>query len=306
MATHFSLPGAWRSASLVHWSGRLPLMNWTMVSQLLRPLMGPSSSPNCRSASARAGTPFPFPRPAALPGRSGLLEFVLQHGQHGTVKFFRLRDAHAQHAETDDRQPGAGKQVDHAAGTGVGETEIVGLDEHERLLDLGVRRERDHLVEHAAVLVGVGRPEFQAACHRLRARGGQDGGLEIGTVAGRIDDVVAVGVADRLGAGAFVDDVAHDVHDARDGILAAEHEQQATRALALGVGREIVEDVLADQLLRGAVTRVRIVRDVRWPRRLRRVRGWGRTSARPRDRGRCARSAAKGSGRCGICGSNGG
>jgi len=99
---HFSVPGKRRCSSLAA-LGRAPDMNSTMSSQ-------------ASATFARA-------------------EFVFQNRKDGSVEFLRLGHAHAVHFESDNVEPGARENLDHAARPDIWKFEIVGLDQDERFLD---------------------------------------------------------------------------------------------------------------------------------------------------------------------------
>ena len=81
-------------------------------------------------------------------------KFVLQHRQDRSVKFFRLRHAHAVNFESDDVETGARENFDHAARAKVRKFEVVRLDQNERFFDLRPGRKFNHLIENAPVPVG--------------------------------------------------------------------------------------------------------------------------------------------------------
>ena len=153
----------------------------------------------------------------------------------------------------DDGQAGAGEDVDDAAGTGVGEAEVVGLDEHQGALDGGASRVGGDVLEDAAVGVGITGPKFEVALGGDGVGGTQHGGLKVDDFARGVGDVVAVGVADVLPAGASGGDGSDGGAEFDHGVFTAEDQQQDAR-LGVGlVGDEILENVIADQLLEGVV-----------------------------------------------------
>ena len=85
-------------------------------------------------------------------------EFLFKDRQDRSVKFFRLRHAHAVHLESDDVETGARENFDHAARPQIRKFEIVRLDQDERFLNLRPGRKLDHLIENAAVAIGKFRP----------------------------------------------------------------------------------------------------------------------------------------------------
>ena len=147
-------------------------MNLTMDSQFSRPASGPSKSPRRRWTSSLKGEaelPLegqPCPHAARLP------ELVHEDIEHRAVKFLGLGHAHPVHLEADDVEAGAREKIDDAAGPGVREPEIVGLDEHQRLLDVAPCRELDGVVEQAAVLIRISGPELQVLPAALATSGG--------------------------------------------------------------------------------------------------------------------------------------
>ena len=97
------------------------------------------------------------------------------------------------------------------------------------------------------------RPELQIVFDRLGVEGSDHARLEIGHLARFVGDVIAVGVANRLAAGAFVHDVADDVANLFHRIRAAKNQEQDARVLALPFAGEIFPDIIANQFLGGAM-----------------------------------------------------
>ena len=115
--------------------------------------------------------------------------------------------------------------------------------------------------EQPAILVRMRGPEFQVRLGARLVRRREHGRLEVGHVAVLVRDVIAVGIADGLAAGALVDDMAHHAAELVHRILAAEKQEEHARLVAGVVRLEVLQHVLADLLLRGAVPRVGIGHD---------------------------------------------
>ena len=194
---------------------------------------------------------------AVSPERSAQL--VLQHLEHRAVKFLGLRHAHAVHLAGDDVEAGAAKRDrSRRRGARSGKRKLSGLMSTSVFSTFVPVGKLDRLVEQAAVRVGIRRPEQQIAfarCPRPAARARRARSRSRSPFAS--DDVVAIGVADRLAAGPLVDDVARRSCGASHRVLALENQQQHPRLRAGSVGGKVLQDVLLDQLLRRAMPRVR-------------------------------------------------
>src|SRR3954468_5994628 len=71
-----------------------------------------------------------------------------------------------------------------------------------------------------------------------------------------ISDVITVGITNRFAARALVQDMTHDVMNLLDSVRSAEDQKQNTRVLTVFLPCKVFEHVFANQLLRGAMTRV--------------------------------------------------
>src|SRR6266496_422767 len=88
-------------------------------------------------------------------------QLLLKNWQHWSVEFFRLCNAHPMNLESDDVEPGSRKNFDNPARPQIWKSEIVRLNQHERLLDLSFGWEIDDLIQDAPVTIGKFRPQFQ-------------------------------------------------------------------------------------------------------------------------------------------------
>ena len=115
---------------------------------------------------------------------------------------------------------------------------------------LFTRRIGNRVLHQSAVGVRIARPQFELPFGFFHVWRGEDGWLEIADLAMFVDDEIAVRVADGFSAAPVGADVADDRADLTDGILALKHQHHDTPPLfGFGIGREILEDVIADELL---------------------------------------------------------
>ena len=78
-------------------------------------------------------------------------QLFLQDRQYWPVELLRLCDAHLVDLETNDVEPGAGKNLDNASWSQVWELEIIRLNQDERLLDFCVSGKSDDLIEDSSI-----------------------------------------------------------------------------------------------------------------------------------------------------------
>ena len=91
----------------------------------------------------------------------------------------------------------------------------------------------------------------------LRVWRGQHGRLEVAHLAAVVEDEIAVGVADGLAAATVRADIADHRADLAHGVFTLKHEHHdPAPPFGFWIGREVLEDIIADQLLNSPVLRV--------------------------------------------------
>ena len=199
---------------------------------------------------------FLFERPLGLAGED-ILELGAKHLADRAVEFHGLCHAHPMELDRDDEQAGAGEEIDHVARAAGREAEILGLDEHERALRLLPGLIADHALQHAAIRIGMLRPQLQLGFGFIRGWRREHGRFEVAHLVVLIDDQVAVCVANGFSAAAVGADIADDGAGFADRVLALEQKHHdAAAAPGLGIRQEVLENVTVNQLLDAAVLRV--------------------------------------------------
>ena len=93
------------------------------------------------------------------------------------------------------------------------------------------------------------------------------------------DNVITVGVADRLSAGALLDDVAGDRAGLQDSVLSPENQKEDSLADVLRIGREVLQNILAKEFLR--LVSLRSFAVSKLPQTPRPIHDWAQTFAPP-------------------------
>ena len=190
-------------------------------------------------------------------GADHVFELGAENFADGTVKIHRLGHAHAMHLGAHDEQAGAGEKVDDIAGASGGETKIIRFDEHERALAGFAGLIGNDLFQHAAVLVGMARPQFELRLGFFRPGRGEHRRFKVTNLPVVIRDQVAVSVTNGFSHAPLRTEVADDGTNLSHGVIAAEQKRHhPPPPSGLGVGREILDDVLAKQFLDSPVLRV--------------------------------------------------
>src|SRR6185312_15119767 len=105
--------------------------------------------------------------------------------------------------------------------------------------------------------VGIATPKPEFVRGLFGVRGGQNRRFEIADLSVLVEDQIAVRVADGFSAAAIRADVTDDRADFADGVLPLKDQHHdASAALGLGVGGEILDDVVPDQFLNTTILRV--------------------------------------------------
>ena len=158
--------------------------------------------------------------------------------------------------ESDDGEARSRKHFDDPAWPEIRELKIIGLDQDERFFDLRVRAKMNGAIQDSAVGIRKFRPEFQITLDCFWIENRKHARLEVSHLARIICDVIAVGVANCFTTRALVHDVAYGAMNLFHRVRSAKDEEQHTRVLAVLFTGEIFQDVLANQLLRRAMTRI--------------------------------------------------
>ena len=86
-------------------------------------------------------------------GRNHILKLGAECLANGSVKIYGLRDAHPMDFDSDDKQAGAGEEIDHVAGSTRWKPEVLRLNQDQRALTFFTRLIANYILEHSTISV---------------------------------------------------------------------------------------------------------------------------------------------------------
>jgi len=131
----------------------------------------------------------------------------------------------------DDPEAGAGKDVNDQAGPGAGKTEVIGLENDQRLLQGRSLGNVAGVVHDAAAFLAVFGPELQRLASSVEIGADEYRRFQVMGGAGGVQDVISEGIPDTLAAGRGPDR-AGDVFHGLNGVFPLEQQHHDAPAAA--------------------------------------------------------------------------